>query len=128
METTAYRLTLLPQPIAIFQLKPSELIPDWVWKSNFLTITRTPDELSILCDAGLVPPEIGSEGGWRGLKLEGTFEFTQIGVLAAVANPLADAGVSILSIATYETDYIFVAEPDLPAALAALAAAGHQVS
>jgi hypothetical protein len=60
--------------------------------------------------------------------MEGPFEFTQIGVLASVANPLAAAQVSILSIATYDTDYVLVTEPDLPTALKALAEAGHQVS
>lgn len=128
METTAYRLKLLPESIAICQLDPAAAIPEWVWASRFLTLTRTADELSILCDADLVPADVRHEGGWRALKMEGPFEFTQIGVLASVLNPLADAQVSILSIATFDTDYVFVAEPDLPAALAALAAAGHQVS
>lgn len=127
METTAYRLKLLPESIAICQLNPSVPIPEWVWDSKFLTITRTADELSILCDAERVPSHIRHEGGWRALKMEGPFEFTQIGVLASVLNPLAEAQVSILSIATYDTDYVFVAEPDLPTALKALAAAGHQV-
>ena len=128
METTAYRLTLLPQPLAICQLEPDTPMPEWAWNSKFLTITRTPDEFSLLCDANLVPAGFRSEGGWRALKMEGPFEFTQIGVPASVLNPLAEAQVSILSIATYDTDYVLVAEPDLPAALAALAAAGHQVS
>ena len=128
MEPTAYRLTLLPQPLAICQLEPGAPMPEWAWSSKFLTVTRTPDEFSLLCDAKLVPAGIRSEGGWRALKMEGPFEFTQIGVLASVLNPLAEAQVSILSIATYDTDYVLVAEPDLPAALAALAGAGHQVS
>ncbi|HWR65486.1 MAG TPA: ACT domain-containing protein [Bellilinea sp.] len=126
-ETLAYRLILLPQSLAIFKLDPSATIPEWIWASKFLTITRTREECSIICDADQVPAEISSEGGWRALKMEGPFEFTQIGVLASVANPLAAAQVSILSIATYDTDYVLVTEPDLPTALKALAEAGHQV-
>ena len=126
-ETLAYRLTLLPQSLAIFKLDPAASIPEGIWASHFLTITRTREECSIICDADLVPPGINYEGGWRALKMEGPFEFTQIGVLASIANPLAAAQVSILSIATYDTDYVLVTEPDLPTALKALAEAGHQV-
>lgn len=127
-ETPAYRLTLLPQSLAIFKLDPAAPVPDWIWASKFLTVTRTTEEFSIICDASLVPASVSAEGGWRALKMEGPFEFTQIGVLASVANPLAAAQVSILSIATYDTDYVLVTEPDLPAALQALGAAGHQVN
>lgn len=127
-ESLAYRLILLPQSLAIFRLDPAAPVPEWIWDSKFLTVTRTPEEFSIICDADLVPVSVGAEGGWRALKMEGPFEFTQIGVLASVANPLAAAQVSILSIATYDTDYVLVTEPDLPTALKALAEAGHQVN
>jgi hypothetical protein len=128
MEHDAYRLNLLHQALAICKLDPGIPVPNWIWESSFLTITRTPHEFSILCDAAIVPAGVRSEGGWRALRMEGPFEFTQIGVLASVLNPLAAAQVSILSIATYDTDYVMVAEPDLAVALHALAAAGHQVT
>ncbi len=127
-ESLAYRLILLPQPLAIFQLDPAAPLPEWIWPAKFLTITRTPEECSVICDASQVPAGFNAEGGWRALKMEGPFEFTEIGVLASVANPLAAAQVSILSIATYDTDYVLVTEPDLATALKALAEAGHQVT
>jgi len=127
MKPVSYRLTLLPAPMALCRLAPDAKIPLWVEDATLLSVTRTCDELSIICDAALVPNDVQSEGGWRALKMIGPLEFTMVGVLAAILNPLAEARVSILAISTYDTDFILVAEPDLRAALAALHEAGHQV-
>ncbi len=123
----SYRLTLLPAPMALCRLAPDAKIPAWVEGASLLSITRSSDELSIICDAHLVPDGIQAEGGWRALKMVGPLEFTMVGVLAAILNPLAEAQVSILAVSTFDTDYILVTDPDLKAALAALHKAGHQV-
>ncbi|MHB8932286.1 MAG: ACT domain-containing protein [Bellilinea sp.] len=128
MEPVSYRLTLLPSPMSLCRLAPDAGIPDWVENASLLSITRTNDELSIICDAHLMPENVQAEGGWRAFKMIGPLEFTMVGVLAAILNPLAEAQVSILAISTYDTDYVLVTDPDLPAALAALHQAGHQVS
>src|SRR5574340_34944 len=126
IKPVSYRLTLLPTPMALCRLAPHSDIPDWAKESSFLSITRSSDELSIICDAHLVPDGVRAEGGWRALKMVGPLEFTMVGVLAAILNPLAAAQVSILAVSTYDTDYILVTDPDLKAALAALHQAGHQ--
>lgn len=127
IKPVSYRLTLLPTPMALCRLAPDAKIPDWVEDATLLSITRTRDELSIICDAHLVPDYIQAEGGWRAMKMIGPLEFTMVGVLAAILNPLAEAQVSILAVSTYDTDYILVTDPDLKTALAALHEAGHQV-
>ena len=88
-------------------------------------ITRTPDELSIVCASEAVPDGVPMEGPWRAFRVRGPLVMTLIGVVAAMANPLADAGIAIFAISTFDTDYILVHEPDFEAAKSALTAAGH---
>jgi hypothetical protein len=90
----------------------------------FVNITFTPDELAI-CPAEAVPSDIRAERDWRVLKLVGPFPFTAVGVLASLATPLAQAKISLLSIATYDTDYFLVKTGVFEEAVAVLVAAGH---
>ncbi|GAB4474685.1 MAG: ACT domain-containing protein [Anaerolineae bacterium] len=94
---------------------------------DFSSITRTPDELSVVCAEDNVPPGTRSEGGWCCLKLAGPFAFDMTGVLASILVPLAEAGIGILGISTFDTDYVLVKAEHLDAALDALERAGHQV-
>lgn len=91
-----------------------------------LSVTRTPRELSIVCrESRGLPGTI--ESGWRCLVVDGTLEFDQVGVLASLAQPLAEAGISILAVSTYDTDYLLLKEDKLEAALEALETAGHEI-
>jgi hypothetical protein len=90
-------------------------------------VTRTLDELSVVCPEEIVPPGITCERGWRVLKLEGPFDFGLVGVLASVVAPLAESGVSTLVMATYDTDYVLVEETQLDLATSALRGSGHEV-
>jgi len=80
-----------------------------------------------VCDASVVPPDVTVESGWRAIKVEGPLDFGLTGVLLAVAQPLADAGVSIFALSTYGTDYVLVKESALPKAVVALSSAGHRI-
>ena len=91
----------------------------------FVSITRTEDELSIVCPRDCVPAGVRAERDWRVLKLMGPFTFSTTGVLASMATPLARAGISLLSIATFDTDYLLVKSDVFDNAVAALTAAGH---
>ena len=104
------------------------MIPDWAIEGGFFSVTRTGDELSVVCPEVVVPGDARSEGGWRALKLEGPFEFSEVGVLASVAAPLAEAGVGIFAVSTFDTDYVLVKEEQLSPAVAALRGRGHEVS
>jgi hypothetical protein len=113
---------VLEDTLAIARLHPSERIPSWALElhEGFVSITRTKDELSIVCPQEAVPPDADAEEDWRALKVPGPIPFTETGVLAKLATALAGAKIPIFAIATYETDYILVRRRDLERALEAL--------
>jgi len=121
------RLSLLIGRMSVCRLDPTAEIPDWAITGDFFSITRTTDELSVVCPEGAVSDDVRCERGWRLLKLEGTFEFSEVGVLASVTVPLAEAGVGIFAVSTYDTDYVLVKEEQLESAVAALRGRGHEV-
>jgi hypothetical protein len=111
----------------ICRLEPRATVPAWAEGVRFLSITRTANELSIICEGGMVPNEVHGERNRRLMQLEGTMPFTLPGVLASVTAPLADAGISVSAISTYDTDYLLVADGDLQQATQALESAGHTI-
>ena len=121
------RFFLLAGQMSICRLDATSMVPDWAVEGGFFSVTRTDDELSMVCPEEVVPDEARSEGGWRMLKLEGPFEFSEVGVLASVAAPLAEAGVGIFAVSTFDTDYVLVKEEQLRPAVAALRGRGHEV-
>jgi uncharacterized protein len=89
--------------------------------------TRTAEELSIVCPADQAPANAKCESSWTCFKLEGPFPFALTGVLASFIDPLAQRGVAIFAVSTFDTDYVLVKEEHLAAALEALRAAGHEL-
>ncbi len=124
---SCYSLHLLPLRLAVCQLPPDAAIPPWAVTGNFFSVTRTGDELSIVCAEDQVPADVVHTAGWACLEVEGPFAFSVTGVLAALVTPLAQAGISNLALATYRTDFLLIQQEQLPAALACLRAAGHHV-
>ncbi len=120
-------LSLLVGHMSVCRLSPTSEVPDWAITGGFFSVTRTTDELSVVCPEGSVPEGVRCERGWRVLKLEGPFEFSEVGVLASVAVPLAEAGVGIFAVSTFDTDYVLVKEEGLESAVAALCGRGHEV-
>jgi uncharacterized protein len=104
------RLQILDTELTIFQLLPDAAIPSWLNLSSppLVSMTRTAGELSVICPAGVVPPGFQCEPGWRAFKVAGKLEFSAVGILASIVTPLAEAGIAILSISTFDTDYILV--------------------
>ncbi len=121
-------LTTLDYRLAVCRLDVSMPIPGWAINGQFFSITRTDDELSLVCEERLVPPEITCERGWRALMLEGPFDFNQVGILKSILDPLANAQISIFALSTFDTDYVLVRGKDLFAAVSTLRAGGHRVS
>ena len=121
------RLSVLTGRMSVCRLDPASEVPDWATKGDFFSVTRSADELSVVCSEGNAPGGVRCEGGWRVLKLEGPFEFSEIGVLASVSVPLAEAGVGIFAMSTFDTDYVLVKDEQLGSAVAALRGRGHQV-
>jgi uncharacterized protein len=120
-------LVRLPDDLAVCRLEPASAFPDWAFRGALSCCTRSADEASIVCPAGQVPPSIRSEGPWRAFMVAGPLDFGLTGILASLAAPLADAGVSIFAISTFDTDYVLVKRHALDAAEAALRAAGHRI-
>lgn len=114
--------------LALCRLDPSTPIPIWAERSAFVSITRTSEELSVVCDAAAVPPNVRAETGWACMKLAGPIPLTESGVLAAFISPLVAQGIPLFAISTFYTDYVLVKNERLPAALAALERAGHELT
>jgi hypothetical protein len=125
---TVLALSVLPAPLAIVRLEPAAPVPDWAWSGELCSVTRSADELSVVCGDAAAPPDARAQRGWRALAVEGPLAFALTGVLAALAAPLADARVSIFALSTYDTDYVLVRGEDLARACDALRAAGHTVA
>ena len=113
-------LDVLPGVFAVCRLEPGAEVPREFW-----SVTRTADELSVICAEEAIPEGARAVRGWRALRVAGPLDFALTGVAAALTTPLAAAGVSVLPVATFDTDYLFVREELLARALSALTAAGH---
>ena len=126
-------LDLLDASLSVLRFAPDADVPDWALRVGpFGSVTRTDDELSVVCATTHVPStplpaRTAREDGWRALRVVGPFAFTEVGVLLQVAAPLAAAGISILAMATFDTDYVLVQETQLARAIVELRAAGHTV-
>lgn len=123
---TSLHLRVLSQALAVCRLDPMASVPPWV-AGDLVSVTRTTDELSIVCAADAVPLGTRVEGPFRALAVEGPLDFTLTGVLASLAVPLADADVPIFVVSTYDTDVVLVPSDRLAAARDALDRAGHLV-
>ena len=120
-------LTVFPGRYAICRLDAGAAVPDWSGGSPFVSISRTPDELSIVCLDANVPEGIMCERSWRILRCEGPLDNELTGIMVSIAEPLADAGIPIFPIGTHDTDYILVKEVHLETAIRALTGYGHAV-
>ena len=130
MSAHVLTLSVLENRLAVCRLDPPEPggeLPAWTSASAFFSITRTADELSVVCDEEVVPNEIVSEIGWRCIMVHGPLEFSMVGVLASLTMPLAEAGISIFALSTYDTDYLLVKQDDLEATIEVLSGHGHSI-
>jgi hypothetical protein len=109
------------------RLGPDASVPEWATEGEFTSITRTADELSIVCLADNLPPDVDSQRHWICLKLEGPFPFSQTGVLLSFIEPLSSKGIPIFAISTYDTDYVLIQEEFAGMALDSLQQAGHEL-
>jgi len=120
------RFGRLPGFYAIVRLAHDAAIPEWATQGEFTSVTRTAEELSIVCPAENLPADLSSPHRWICLKLEGPFAFSETGVLVSFIEPLSDSGVPIFAISTYDTDYVLIQEESGETALDVLRKAGHE--
>ncbi len=120
------KFRILAGHYAIVRLNPNAPVPEWATKGEFNSITRTSDELSIVCPTENLPSSASSPHRWVVLKLEGPFPFSLTGVLLSFLEPLSRNEVPIFAISTYDTDYVLIQEGFRGAALRLLQKAGHE--
>jgi hypothetical protein len=113
---------------AIARLAPDAPVPAWADGGAFTTISRSAQELSVLCEAARVPATVRAERGLSALAVRGPLDMGATGILSAIAAPLAAAGIPILAISTFDTDWLFVRRALHDRAVAALASAGIAVT
>ena len=115
-------LKILEGRFTVCRLEADAAVPTNLLQAHpgFLSITRTADELSIVCPEELVPAGAKVQSGWRAFKVEGPLDFSLTGVMATLATPLATAKISLFAVATFDTDYLLVQEADLEPAITAL--------
>ena len=123
--TPELTLSVLPMRLAVAQLPVDAPFP--ALAGSFVSLTRTEEEISLVCEEAALPPGVRHEGDWRAMKLHGPFEFSLVGILASVLDPLRTAGVGIFAISTFDTDYVLVKDDQLGTAVDALAGAGHRI-
>lgn len=121
-------LFLQPERLAVCRLGPDETIPDWVFSTSFWSVTRTDEELSLILPEDSLPSSWKAEKGWCCLKVIGPLDLSLTGILASLSVPLAEAGVPILAISTYNTDYLLVRNGDVDRAKKVLIEHGHRVT
>lgn len=117
---------LIEGDYAICKLAASDPIPHWA-NTAFCVFIRSEDELAVVCERKYIPSGVECEPGWKLLKLRGPFEFSAVGVLASILEPLAKANISILAYSAFDTDYILVKLDQLPRTCLVLEQAGHTV-
>ena len=109
-------LEVLPDRLAIHQFRPdvdAMVILRLLGDRSFYALVRTKDELSLVCQEGVTFEDGKSDSGWRALKVLGPLDFSLTGILNAIAQPLAEASISIFALSTYDTDYVLVKEESL---------------
>jgi hypothetical protein len=122
-------LELLPGDYAICRLPAGSPLPEGIRTgSGVVSVTWTPDEVSILCPADRTPAGASVETPWRCLRVAGPVQLALTGVLASIVSPLAEARVNIFAFSTFDTDYLLVPAVRLSEAVAALTGAGHRLS
>jgi hypothetical protein len=121
-------LRLLDGDYAVSRLSPDDPIPAWAEGEGFVSISRSDEELSVLCRAERVAPDVRRDAGWACLKLQGPFAFDETGIVLSVIAPLSNAGLGVFVVSTFDGDHILVKRVDLDRARLLLTEAGHRLA
>lgn len=127
MMTRKVVLSVLADRYAICRLDPGARMPELRRSDRLVSITRTDEELSVVCREEVAPAAARCDKGWRCLRVGGPLDFSEVGIIASLAGPLSEARIGIFVVSTYETDYLLVKDDELAAAMRILAQAGHTV-
>lgn len=123
-DASPMKLKVLNGNMCIVRLPADAAMPAWVPEAAWCSVTRTGEELSIVCESRFVPGDVRQNGGWRLMQVEGPLDFCLTGVLHRITAPMARAGISLFAVSTFDTDYVLVGETELENAVACLKASG----
>lgn len=119
---------VLEKSYSIYKFKRESVLPDWIYSSDFYSITKTDDELSVIAlQTELMSEDTICSRDWRILKIEGPLDFSLVGIIAEISKIFKERKISIFTISTYDTDYILVKQKDLKASISALKEKGHNI-
>lgn len=127
MSTAKPRLKILRDRVSVFRMPADSPVPMTVFESDYFSITKTPDELSIVCDDSFIPVEVKRESDFRVIKVDAGLELSMVGIIAGISGILADNGISVFVISAYDTVYIIVRARDMDNAVSALMHTGYDV-
>ena len=126
--TDSYTLLLLPERYGVVRLEPgTELNTKGGQTTDLLAVIHTPEETTVVCLERIIPKSRLAEKGWRALKIASKLDFSLVGVLASLLNPLAETGVSVYTLSTYSTDFILIKGRQLEKAIQVLRNMGHEI-
>ena len=119
-------LSVLSETFTIHKFSPDVSIPKEILKSNYYSVSKTENELSVVCSEFIKVQSLQSSKGWKCIKVKGPLDFNLTGILAGISDILAHANISIFAISTFDTDYILVRTHDLSSARTALRLADYK--
>ncbi len=111
------RLKLLEPVFAVCKLSPHTQIPEWALSAEVFFLSKTQDELSVICPSAQVPATVEHSADWRCFRVDDDLEFEQTGVVATVSTPIANAGLSLFLVSTHDRDYVLVHQSNLAQAI-----------
>lgn len=124
---TKLKIKSVPGTYAIARLPPDAPIPDWIPRTGFLSLTRASDELTITCAQQDIPDTVETDRDWSCLRTIGPFTFDAAGIVAALINPLSEAGIGVFVCCTFDGEHLLVKTKDMQMARELLETAGHHL-
>jgi uncharacterized protein len=119
-------LILLPDKYSICRFSRDDILPDWIYSSDFYSVTRTGDELSVVTKHHEdIRSQVIASNNWRILRIQGPLDLSLTGIISGISSALSEKGIPVFTISTYDTDYILVRQDDLFNAIEALRQKGH---
>jgi hypothetical protein len=122
-------LTVLDKKYSIYRFEVNSILPEWIYLSDFYSITKTAEEVSVVTEqTDQISENIPCSKDWRIIKVAGPLDFSLIGIIADISAILKDAKISIFTISTYDTDYILLKQKDLETGIKALTDKNYIIS
>ena len=128
MSTDRLKLNQFPETLAVVRLGPGAEVPAWAESSSIFSVTATATETSVVCAARSVPKKAVAQRPFTAFEVQGPLDFALTGILSGLLAPLAEAGISVFTLSTFDTDWILVPQDAADRAAQAWRDSGHEVA